>query len=51
MRTLGANFNKDTSLVISGIKGKINEQGEVIHAETLAQVKHLADALLKLVKI
>lgn len=48
MRTLGADFNEDTLLLISGIKGKIDEQGEITHAETLQKTKHFVDAFLKL---
>lgn len=50
MRTLGANFNEHTLLLISGIKGKINEQGEITHADTLQRTKHFADAFLKLLE-
>lgn len=50
MRTLGANFNEDTLLLISGIKGKMNEEGEIIHAETLQRVAHFADSFLKLLR-
>lgn len=50
MRTLGADFNEDTSLVISGIKGKINEHGEITHNETLARIEHFTDAFLNLLQ-
>lgn len=50
MRTLGANFNEDTLLLISGIKGKINEQGEITHADTLQRTKYFADAFLELLE-
>lgn len=48
MRTLGADFTEDTILLISGVKGKINEQGEIIHAETSQQVEHFASTFLRL---
>ena len=48
MRTLGAYFNEDTSLVISSIKGKINDQGEITHAETLKRLEGFTEAFLKL---
>lgn len=51
MQTLGADFNEDTSLMISGIKSKINEQGEIINAETLEQVKRFKGAFLSLLKV
>lgn len=50
MRTLGANFNEDTLLLISGIKGKINEQGEITHADTLQRIKDFANAFTRLLK-
>jgi len=50
MQTLGANFNDDTLLLISGIKGKINEQGEIIHTDTLQQAKNFGNAFLKLLE-
>lgn len=50
MRTLGANFNEDNLLLISGIKGKINEQGEITHADTLQRTKYFADAFLELLE-
>jgi NAD(P)H-dependent FMN reductase len=50
MRTLGADFNEDTLLLISGIKGKINEQGEITHAETLQGVGDFTESFLKLLK-
>jgi NAD(P)H-dependent FMN reductase len=48
MRTLGAQFDEDTLLLISGIKGKINEQGEIIHKETLEKVNYFSKAFLQI---
>ncbi len=50
MQTLGANFNEDTLLLISGIKGKINEQGEITHIDTLQKVENFIDGFIKLLK-
>ena len=49
MRTLGANFNEDTLLLIGGIKGKVNEQGEITHTETLEKVNRFSKVFLQLV--
>ncbi|MBA4850615.1 NADPH-dependent FMN reductase [Emticicia sp. BO119] len=48
LRTLGADFNEETLLLISGIKGKINEQGELTLPETEQKVKRFAEAFIKL---
>ncbi|RFS13553.1 NADPH-dependent FMN reductase [Emticicia sp. C21] len=50
MQTLGADFNEDTLLLISGIKGKINEQGEITHTETLQRVEDFTKSIIKLLK-
>ena len=34
MKTLEANLKEDTQLLISGIRGKINEKGEITNVET-----------------
>lgn len=34
MKTVLAKFTDETTLLIQGVKGKINEHGEIIHAET-----------------
>lgn len=34
MKTLMTKFTPDTTLLIQGIKGKVNEQGEIIDAQT-----------------
>ena len=34
MKTLGASFTEETSLLIQGIKGKINEHGDVLDVRT-----------------
>jgi len=35
MKTLGAIFTEDTALLIQGIKGKVNEEGQLIDATTI----------------
>lgn len=44
MRTLMTKFTEDTTLLIQGIKGKINEQGEITNSDTLAQLTKFIDA-------
>ena len=38
MKTLYSKFTIDTTLLIQGVKGKINEQGEITHSETREQL-------------
>lgn len=44
MRTLMTKFTEDTALLIQGIKGKINEQGEITNSDTLAQLAKFINA-------
>jgi len=39
MRTLEARFTEATSVLIKGIKGKFNEEGDLTDAETIARLK------------
>ena len=47
IRTLGADFNEDTLLLISGIKGKIDTNGEIIDEETMRRMKQFSAAFLE----
>lgn len=49
METLMARFNKETTLLIKGIKGKINEQGEISDARTREDVTKFIQAFKVLV--
>lgn len=49
MRTLMARFNPDTTLLIQGIKGKINDRGEIIHPTTTQELMKFVDAFKRLV--
>ena len=49
MKTAMAKFSEDTSLLIQGIKGKFDEQGNVIDTETEMQIKKFTDELTKLI--
>lgn len=50
MKTIQANFNDDTQLLISGIKGKFDADGNLKHAETLEKLRHFAAAFDNLLK-
>jgi chromate reductase len=49
MRTVMAKFNGDTTWLIPGVKGKINEQGEIIHDATKQELMKFAEAFRQLV--
>lgn len=44
MRTVMAKFIPETTLLIQGIKGKVNEQGEIIDCKTKDDLKKLVEA-------
>lgn len=48
MKTAMAKFNNETVLLIQGIKGKIDEQGNLIGNETKKQLDKFINAFLKL---
>jgi NAD(P)H-dependent FMN reductase len=47
MKTIMAVFTKETALLIQGVKGKINEIGEVTDKETQAAITSFIAALMK----
>jgi hypothetical protein len=47
MKTVGAEFSADTQLLIQGARSKVNSNEEIIHEETLIQVKELISAFIK----
>lgn len=49
MKTVMANFTNDTTLLIQGIKGKINKQGEINDNETIKDLTRLIDSYKKLI--
>ncbi|PZX95328.1 FMN reductase [Flavobacterium aquariorum] len=49
MKTVETKFNDDTTLLISGIKGKFNEQGVLIDTETIQRLNSFIDGLDKLI--
>ncbi len=49
MKTVMAKFTYETSLLIQGIKGKFDEQGNLINNETIIQLDKFINALMKLI--
>ena len=49
MKTAMAKFSENTSLLIQGIKGKFDEQGNVIDTEIEMQIEKFSDELTKLI--
>lgn len=50
MRTVMARFTDDTTLLIQGVKGKVDLEGNITDPATDLNLKKFADAFLKLVK-
>jgi len=51
MKTAMAKFTTETTLLIQGVKGKINEQGQIIDKSTLDNLIKFANAFCSLVNI
>lgn len=50
MKTIMSNFTDDTTLLIKGIKGKINERGEIIDSRTLEDLARFVIAYKNLIR-
>lgn len=50
MKTIMTKFTAETTLVIQGVKGKLNEQGEIINSKTLEDLNKFIEAFKTLVK-
>ena len=50
MKTLMTKFTDETTLLIQGIKGKINAQGEISHAKTADEFNKFIEAFKTLIK-
>ena len=50
MKTLMTEFTDDTTLLIPGIKGKINESGQIIDQKTIDDLKRFTNAFVAFVK-
>ena len=48
MRTVMAKFTDETTWLIQGVKGKINEQGEIVHDSTRQEMMRFVEAFKKL---
>ena len=44
MKTLMTNFNNETTLLIQGVKGKVNSEGKIIDKGTLQQLEEFTAA-------
>jgi chromate reductase, NAD(P)H dehydrogenase (quinone) len=51
MKTVMANFVPETTLLIQGIKGKLNEQGEITDSKTKEDLQSFAKAFKTLLKL
>ena len=50
MKTLGSKFNEDTTLLIQGIKGKLDANGQVIDQVAMREIKNFVLHYLELIK-
>jgi chromate reductase, NAD(P)H dehydrogenase (quinone) len=50
MKTLMTVFTDDTTLLIPGIKGKINDRGQIVDQKTIDYLKRFTNAFVNLVK-
>ncbi|MEI5986269.1 NADPH-dependent FMN reductase [Sphingobacterium sp. PU5-4] len=50
MKTLMTNFNPETTLLISGVKGKVNTSGEINDEKTIIKLKEFSESFNELVK-
>ena len=50
IKTVMAKFTDETTVLIQGIKGKINKQGEIIDEKTQDDLKNFAQTFKTLVK-
>jgi hypothetical protein len=49
MRTVMAKFNEDTTLLIQGIKGKIEKDGEIVDQKTKEEVFRFVESMKRLI--
>ena len=47
MKTIEANFTEETTLLISGISGKINMENEITHPQTALLINNFIESFLK----
>ena len=48
MKTIEANFTEETTLLISGISGKINMENEITHPQTTLLIHNFIESFLKI---
>jgi len=51
MKTVMADFTENTTLLIQGVKGKINEQGEITDSTTKQDLKNFVEAYKRLLGV
>lgn len=49
MKTLTAKFSEETTLLIRGVKGKVNKEGLVTDPDTMERLKKFSDAFISLI--
>ncbi len=50
MKTIETKFTKDATLLIQGVKGKVNKAGEITDVKTKNEMTHFIQSFIKLVK-
>ena len=50
MKTIEASFNADTSLLIQGVRGKVNPEGTIVDSLTLKQIQQFITSFDKQLK-
>lgn len=50
MKTLYAKFDSNTTLLIRGVKGKMNKDGSIKDEKTIQELKHLMESFMKNIK-
>lgn len=51
MKTIEANFNEDTSLLIKGVRGKVNAEGTIVDNLTLKQIQKFITEFDKQIRV
>ncbi len=46
LTTLEASIGDDSRLIIQGIRGKIDREGNIVHQETIERIRRLGDSIL-----
>lgn len=49
IKTIQAKLTDDTNLLIQGVKGKVDKDGNIIHSETKASLINFVDSFISLI--